>query len=416
MNDINIAITAASYSGNKGAAAMLQSSLGQLWDIYGERLNVRLMSVYPSSDKEQVPFDFVEVVSQKPEQLVFLAFPLAILYRLFKWIAPVKKLISQNRIIRSYIKTDLVIDEAGISFVDERGFVMNTYAFICMAVPLLVGTPVVKYSQALGSFNNPWNRFLAKWILPKIKLICARGQITDDNLRSIGIKKNVKICADGAFTMRDDPETTKLVDKETETSSFWKEKVIGVSVSSVVDKKCRSMGIDYRNVMTEFINYLTSSGLNVMIIANAARIDSSKPRNNDLMVCDDVYERVDNKERVLWIHKEMTPEEIREYIGRCECIVASRFHAMIGALQRKVPVLLVGWSHKYQEVLDMFGIGRYANDFSTLDTGNFIKTFDDFYSNLEDIREKINDSYDSVIDSSLDNIGLISGCIDEILA
>ena len=45
MRDITIAITAASYSGNKGAAAMLQSSIKQLHDVYGDRLNINLMSV-----------------------------------------------------------------------------------------------------------------------------------------------------------------------------------------------------------------------------------------------------------------------------------------------------------------------------------------------------------------------------------
>ena len=48
MRDVVIAITAASYSGNKGAAAMLQSSIRQLHERYGERLNINLMSVYPS--------------------------------------------------------------------------------------------------------------------------------------------------------------------------------------------------------------------------------------------------------------------------------------------------------------------------------------------------------------------------------
>ena len=33
---------------------------------------------------------------------------------------------------------------------------------------------------------------------------------------------------------------------------------------------------------------------------------------------------------------------------------------------QKVPVLLVGWSHKYQEVLDFFELGQYAIDFSDL--------------------------------------------------
>ena len=44
MKEITIAITAASYSGNKGAAAMLQSSIRQLYEIYGEGLNINLIS------------------------------------------------------------------------------------------------------------------------------------------------------------------------------------------------------------------------------------------------------------------------------------------------------------------------------------------------------------------------------------
>ena len=44
MKPINIAITAACFSGNKGAAAMLQSSIKQLRERYGEKLNIFLMS------------------------------------------------------------------------------------------------------------------------------------------------------------------------------------------------------------------------------------------------------------------------------------------------------------------------------------------------------------------------------------
>lgn len=47
MKPINIAITAACFSGNKGAAAMLQSSIKQLRERYGEKLNIFLMSTYP---------------------------------------------------------------------------------------------------------------------------------------------------------------------------------------------------------------------------------------------------------------------------------------------------------------------------------------------------------------------------------
>lgn len=366
MKDLVIAITAASYSGNKGAAAMLQSSISQLQERYGERLNINLMSVYPGEDRKQVPYDFVKIVPAKPEQLVFFAFPMAILHRVFRWCGPVRKLLEKNKIIKAYRNTDLVIDEAGISFVDSRGFVMNTYAFICAAVPLLVGTPVVKYSQAMGTFHNPWNRFLAKWILPKLKLICARGQGTYDNLKEIGITENVKLCADGAFTMKDDPTWQTKVQERCEKDAFFKKDVVGLSISSVVQKKCGKMGIDYQKIMADFISCLNQKGYGVLMIANAARINSEKPRNNDLMIGDAIYESLSDQSKVRWYHEEMDAEEIREYISHCKYLVASRFHAMIGALEKKVPVLLIGWSHKYQEVLDMFELGQYAADFSNL--------------------------------------------------
>ena len=130
MRDVVIAITAASYSGNKGAAAMLQSSIRQLHKKYGQRLNINLMSVYPKADREQVPWDFVKIVSCKPEQLLFIAFPLSILYWLFRWCPPIRWLLLKNKILKAYKNTDMVLDEAGISFVDSRGFIMNTYAFV----------------------------------------------------------------------------------------------------------------------------------------------------------------------------------------------------------------------------------------------------------------------------------------------
>ena len=415
MKDVVIAITAASYSGNKGAAAMLQSSIKQLYDRYGERLNINLMSVYPSEDKKQLPWDFIKVISTKPEQLLFVAFPMAILYRIFRWCPPLGKLLLKNKILKAYAGTDVVLDEAGISFVDSRGFVMNMYAFVCAAVPMLVGTPVVKYSQAMGTFQSFTNRFLAKWILPKMKLICARGAGTQENLKSIGVADQVKLCADGAFTMADQARCEAMVDSVCGADAFYDENVVGLSISSVVEKKCNKMNIDYKTTMIQFIEKLNQTGYKVLIIANGARIGSVKPRNNDLIICDEVYAGVKQKEMVRWYHKEMEAEEIRAYLGRCRFLVASRFHAMIGALEKRVPVLLVGWSHKYQEVLDFFKLGQYAIDFSNLSAASLYLEFEKFVAAEHDIRQKIDENYDAVMESSRQNIVHVANVVDEIV-
>lgn len=416
MKSINIAITAASFSGNKGAAAMLQSSIKQLKERYGERLNIFLMSTYPSADRRligEMPerYDFIKVVNAKPARLLFLTFPLSVLYRILPFL---RKLLRKDKIIKTYSQCDIVIDEAGVSFVDSRGFVMNTYAFVCAAVPMLCGTPVVKYSQALGGFKNPWNRFLAKWILPKIKLICARGKITLHNLETIGVTRNVRLCADGAFTMPDSEYWAEHVEKLCEEDSFFRKRVVGVSVSSVVQKKCNKLGIDYKSVMTQFINWLNEKEYNVLLIANAAREGSEKPRNNDLLICGEVYDSIKDKSKVRWYPREMSPEEIRELLGRCEVLVASRFHAMIGALEKGTPTLLLGWSHKYKEVLDMFGLGEYAMDFSALELDSLELRFLGLMHDSDSIKERISENMRAVKESSRDNIRFIGDYIDEL--
>ena len=391
---------------------MLQSSIRQLRERYGEQLTINLMSVYPKEDRVQVPWDFVKVIPAKPEQLL-IAFPMAILYRLFSWCLPVRALLLKHPVLKAYSVTDAVLDEAGVSFVDSRGFVMNSYAFVCAAVPMLMGVPVMKYSQALGEFRNPWNRFLAKWILPKMKLICARGKITESLLSGIGITENVKLCADGAFSMEDDPVAEQRVAERTKADSdFFNDRVVGLSLSSVVEKKCAKQGTDYRRIVTEFTDSLTKEGYHVLVLANAARIGSTKTRNNDLMICDAVYGAVADKEKVRWYHEEMTAEEIRSYISRCRYLVASRFHAMVGALEKKVPVTLVGWSHKYQEVLDFFELGDYAEDFSSLSAGGLLESFHRMVSEEENIRGKLEKNHESTVNSSRENIMHASRVVD----
>ena len=215
--------------------------------------------------------------------------------------------------------------------------------------------------------------------------------------------------------MADDAKSRKKVEDVVSSDPFYRSgDVVGLSISSVVDKKCRKLGIDYRAVMIRFIELITGRGFRVLIIANGARIHSDKPRNNDLMICDAVYEGVRNKEMVRWYHEEMDAEEIREFIGRCRFLVASRFHAMIGALEKRVPVLLIGWSHKYQEVLDFFELGQYAIDFSELTADSLIAEFDRFVSAEEEIHKKIDAHYDEVMESSRKNIAYVREVLDSL--
>lgn len=387
---------------------------------------MNLMSVYPSEDRMQCPYDFVKVIPAQPQRILFAAFPCAVLYRIFRWCLPVRSLLLKNKVLKAYAGTDLVVDEAGIAFADSRGFIMNVYSFACAAIPMLVGTPVVKYSQALGPFQSVTNRLLAKLVLPKARLVIARGKSTYENLKSIGVQANARLCADGAFTMPPALDIEKKVALACEKAGF--SHTVGLSVSSVVEKRCKKAGIDYCGIIAAFIAYLAGEGYQVYLFANAARIDSKKPRNNDLMVGDAVYQAYQKMaggpdagredgfvNGLMWEHREMDAEEIRAYIGHCELLIASRFHAMVFALTMHVPVMLIGWSHKYQEVMEQFGLGEYAADYSNLSLQSLQQSFAVLVENKEKIRRQLIEHLPAVQESSRQNVGYIMEVLAQIL-
>ena len=48
------------------------------------------------------------------------------------------------------------------------------------------------------------------------------------------------------------------------------------------------------------------------------------------------------------------PVELKREIGRAELLVGSRFHAVVAALSSGVPAVVMGWAHKYAELLRDF--------------------------------------------------------------
>lgn len=406
-----IAIIAATFSGNKGAASMLESIIDNVTEKKPTTC-FDVLTVYPIADKAQNPYENASIVSWKPEELVFISFPLSILYLLFKWLPPVKTLLLKNKILKSLYSSDFVVDAAGISFVDNRGWVMSLYNFICVFVPIALDKKIIKFSQAIGPCHKFPNKLLAKLILPKIHRISARGRITMDYLTELGLK-NLELCTDGAFVLPDSEKVINKVNSELSNDNFYKEKVIGISVSSVVYKYCLKTGIDYIKTLSEFIQYLNrEKNLNVLILPQSAREGKTKLKNNDLPVCKMVFDAIPDKTKCRNLDKELSAKEIREYISKCYILVASRFHAMISALRKNVPVMLVGWGHKYGEILENFTLENYSVDYKKLDLEVLKKEFEHLYSEREIAADKIKKYLPMVEESSYKNIQIILDALE----
>jgi polysaccharide pyruvyl transferase WcaK-like protein len=367
----SIATLGAAYSANKGAAAMMQSLLDNLPEqVPGARMVA--VSTHPQADREayrQAGLD-VEVVSQQPLEMALVQVPLACLAGLLRVLRLPYRWLLRPPALRALADADLVADLSGISFVDGRRFVVLVYNALVVWVPMLLGTPVVKCSQAMGPFETPVNKALARVTLPRLARICPRGELTEAHLRGLGLT-NLTPAGDLGFAMRVPDRVRAEVGEQ--LAQACPGPFLAVAPSQVVATYCEGQAIDYPGIMADFIDRIGErTGRAVVMLAHSAQRDRGANHLNDLPLCREIAGRVTRPDNLVFLDEDLLPTQLRAVIARADVLVASRFHAMIAALAEHVPPVVIGWSHKYGEVLGPFGLADAAITYDELTSADVV--------------------------------------------
>ena len=359
---VRIAIIGAALSANKGAAAMVESVMARLPNEMGE-CHFDVLTTYPEADESRVPEGVdAAVVGLQPLRLALVEFPIACLALVARtlrlplfWV--------RSRGCRTMLDSAVVVDVAGISFADGRGFAIVVYNALMTGVPLLLGVPVVKAAQALGPFQSMPNKWLAPLVLRRVKTVCARGARTREHLDSLGGVNAIDV-ADLAFSL---DEAAGLPIEVSSALGSIDSNFIVVMPSAVVRGIFEAKGGDYVTAMASLVSEIRSkTGRSVVIAPHSYRAGLPEGRMNDGPVCREVASACAGDIQVLGLDADLTAGELRHLVALSSVLVTSRFHAMISGLATSTPTVVVGWSHKYKEVLDDFGLSSLGLDSSAL--------------------------------------------------
>jgi len=386
-----ISIIAATFIGNRGAEAMLTTTVNEIRRRKKVRINV--YSYYPKIDRLLAEDLSVDIYSATPQYLLMVLCPLSFVYKMIRLLN--LKFCEQYfpKSVRALADSDVLIDLAGISFGDgrERYLAYNT---ISLLPAMILGVPVVKLSQAMGPFRNSINRVAAKLFLPRCLRIFARGKKTLGYLGELGIDKGrYDLAADVAFLQKRGYSMTKenvnyfMLKMEEIREIKRREKwLVGVCPNAVIYKKG---GEEYLRALVRMIGYLERRSCGVVIIPNAT-LPFSKLKNNDLAVIGKLKEKVG---QAVVIDRCVNTDQIKEVISLCDFAVVSRFHAMVACLTLKVPPIVVGWSHKYLEVMKEFCLEEWVIDYSEMKGRKMEllieKMFEERQENKDKIRKKL---------------------------
>jgi polysaccharide pyruvyl transferase WcaK-like protein len=282
-----------------------------------------------------------------------------------------------ERLLREYVKTDLVINLAGDSF---SGGVFGVSIIIDLSIilGLILKKPVVIYSQSIGPFKG-LTKPLAKFCLKRVDLITVREEITKNYLKELGIG-NVHLTADCAFLLEPDRKTVKKI-FESERIIKTDNPFVGISASEFMDR----LNENYVVLMQKIVDYLIEK-LNAQVIF-VPHVTGIEGYYDDRDVNKKIYALSKNKNKIKLIKGDYTPEQLKGFIGEFDLFIGSRMHANIASTSMYVPTIAIAWSHKYYGIMKMLGQEKYVCDFEKTTFKELCSKINDALDNKEKIRK-----------------------------
>ncbi|PKO04243.1 MAG: hypothetical protein CVU41_18070 [Chloroflexi bacterium HGW-Chloroflexi-3] len=367
-----VAIIGGSFWGNRGAAAMLETTIAKVREINSDA-KFTIFTPYPEIDKSLVQDETFTFVDSKPQALIQLNIKVIWIWLLSKTGINLKP----SGVLKSILDAHVLLDIGGITFADGR-LIFLPYNILTILPALLFKIPVVKLSQAAGSFKNPIIRFFAKYFLPKCDFIFARGEKTLAFLQELGLsEKKVALAMDATFVFQEDfcltNENNYSVHQIYDDILSKKSQgipVIGISPSILVMGKMSSKTVDYIHSLIEMIRKTSfQQDVHFVVFPNASREKSKKKRNNDILAIEEMQNRAKLElplsiyNKITWMTFDVDTKGINEIVSILDLLITSRFHAMVFGLRLAIPTIVIGWSHKYHEVMKFFGLEDFVFDY-----------------------------------------------------
>ena len=248
---------------------------------------------------------------------------------------------------------DAVVDISGYMY-GRRGLGgFADFAALLAEEALRARKPYVALPQAWDPAPPDQQRSLKRLFNSSTRLY-ARDRVSQANLaRVVGVSQDViPLCPDIAFCF-------EAFDADATTSLPRKHDRLLVAVSPNVRVYERSSGIGENNTyvrtVSAIVRQLLAEDLDVLLIPHEYRYDKMRG-SDDRLICSLIHLTLGQPERVYTFDEPLSASEIKAMIGRCELVIGSRFHALIGGLSQGIPALALGWSHKYDELMSDCGL------------------------------------------------------------
>lgn len=312
-----------------------------------------------------------------------------IMFRLLQKIGFKIQALQKSKLL-DYHESDIIINSGGDTLSGEYGFA-SLGSLINIIYGLLLGKPVVLYSESLGYFRNPLLNCFAKLVLNRTKLILVRESISKEYLEKNNIKNPyIYTTTDAAFLLEKADRCQIIEILNRENIEDVRKPIIGINPSGLISRFGKKNHIETE---AEFIrifsvivdNLIENLGATILFIPHVYTANS-----DDRVISRRIYSKIKNKKNAKLIEGEYSPQELKGIIGLCDLFIGARMHAVIASTSLSIPTIGIAYSHKMHGIIGItLDLEHYIIDISDLNYENLYMIINEAWNNKNAIRRDL---------------------------
>lgn len=249
-----------------------------------------------------------------------------------------KKVGERLGVVSEY-ETDFVLDISGFAYSDQWGTGGCEVISKRAARRHKQGERYILLPQAYGPFEKPEVRKLAKQYFDAAEVLFVRDK------RSLGYMKDLMGEDD---RLRLCPDFTCLIEPLSDFDAPIGDYICIVPNCRMIDKRHGGLEDTYLNFLSQVVRESRERNLKVILVNHEGE--------GDRLIIEDLQKAEGD---CVEVRNLKDPRALKSLFRGSRFVVSSRYHAAISAMTQHVPVIGLGWSHKYRELFTDFELEEF---------------------------------------------------------
>lgn len=276
---------------------------------------------------------------------------------------PVRLFERDGKIINIYRCSDAVVDVSGFVGSDEFGPRASLDRLREYELAAATGNRIILMPQSWGPLRNPAVRQYVGSLVRMADLVFARERDSLEYLMDLpGIDRDrIHLSPDIAFQFHGAPVVAGRELLRDYGIAGADRLLIGITPNMRIVERTPGRGQEnsyFRSLVAISRWFLANTDATLVLIPH----ESSPGRANDPELSAMVADALGEPRRVVALGAGHSAAEVKAVIASLEFLVASRYHSLVAALSCRTPVGVIGWSHKYDDLMNAAGLADWVSD------------------------------------------------------